>query len=163
MFVRLWFWTEENPKPRVIATGTGKSLASAMVGCFAPVDDRAWKREIRDGKLYLTHGNTGYCGEIVNSDEIVMYNKLVRSMRVVRRAGGWCVTGIPNCDDCGPYRTKQDAEETRRGLQRTYDHIDDHIDDPTFFTSERSQKVRARLPSTPVRVRLTLQPTRQKL
>jgi hypothetical protein len=159
MFIRLWFWTEKNPKPHVIATGTGKTLAGAMAGCFAPVDDRTWKREIRDGKLYLTRGNTGYCGEIVGRDEIVMDNKPVRSMRVVRRAGGWCVTGVPNCDDCGPYRTKEEAEDTRRGLQRTYDHIDDS----SFFTSERPQRVRVQLSTTPVRPRLTLEPTRPRL
>jgi len=54
-------------------------------------------------------------------------------MKSVKREDGWWVTGIPDCDDCGPYKTKDDAEETRRGLQRTFDNWDD----PTFFTSER--------------------------
>ncbi len=65
MFIRLVFWSAERPQPRVIATGTGHSLESAMAGCFAPINDKAWKREYRDGKLFLRRGKSGYCGEIV--------------------------------------------------------------------------------------------------
>jgi hypothetical protein len=46
-------------------------------------------------------------------------------MGVARKQDGWWVVRIPDCCDCGPYKTKQDAEDTRRGLQRTFDNIDD--------------------------------------
>jgi len=161
MFARLLFWTAEKPNPRVIATGTGKTLEGAMAGCFAPIGDKTWKREYKDGKLFLRRGGTGYCGEIVNNEEIDLSVKQPVRSRTVKQSDGWWVTGIPDCDDCGPYKTKDEAEEHRRGLQRTYDNIDD----PTFFTSEKLKKQRARLPSTPPRTRLTLEParTRQKL
>ena len=159
MFIRLLFWTAEKPNPRVIATGTGKTLEGAMAGCFAPIGDKTWKREYRDGKLFLRRGGTGYCGEIVNHDEIdVSVKQPVRSMRTVKKADGWWVTGIPDCYDCGPYKTKDDAEEHRRGLQRTYDNIDD----PTFFTGEKLPKARQRLAAKP-RQRLSLTPARQRL
>lgn len=47
----------------------------------------------------------------------------------------WYVMG-PWDEPCGPYRTKADAEETRRGLERTYRY---HAE-PGFITSERTQK-----------------------
>jgi hypothetical protein len=54
-------------------------------------------------------------------------------MKSEKRVDGWWVTEIPECGDCGPYPTKGDADETKRGLQRTFDNLDD----PTFFTCER--------------------------
>lgn len=43
------------------------------------------------------------------------------SLNLVRRADGWWVVGLPDaaCPDCGPYVTKTEADEARRGLERT--------------------------------------------
>jgi hypothetical protein len=57
-------------------------------------------------------------------------------VKPVKRDDGWWVTEIPDCDDCGPYATKADAEDTRRGLQRTFDNMDDW----SFWTSEPEPK-----------------------
>ena len=54
-------------------------------------------------------------------------------MKSEKREDGWWVTRIPECGDCGPYSTKADADETKQGLQRTFDNIDD----PNFFTSNK--------------------------
>ena len=54
-------------------------------------------------------------------------------MKLVKKADGWWITGVPECDDCGPYVSKADAESDRKGLQRTFDHVDDH----SFFTIEK--------------------------
>jgi hypothetical protein len=57
-------------------------------------------------------------------------------MKSVKREDGWWVTKIPDCDDCGPYNTKADADDTKRGLQRTFDHMDDW----SFWTTEPEPK-----------------------
>ncbi len=57
-------------------------------------------------------------------------------MKTVKRLDGYYITGILECDDCGPYATKADAEDTRRGLQRTFDNMDDW----SFWTSEPEPK-----------------------
>ena len=44
-------------------------------------------------------------------------------MKLVKRADGWWITGIPDCEDCGPYETKKLAESDRRGLERFYKHF----------------------------------------
>lgn len=51
------------------------------------------------------------------------------------RADGWWVVGLPddpNEEGCGPYKTKAEAEEIRRGLERTYKHWEE----PGFVTCE---------------------------
>jgi|WetSurMetagenome_2_1015567.scaffolds.fasta_scaffold103416_3 hypothetical protein len=54
-------------------------------------------------------------------------------MRIVKKPDGWWVVEIhPESGDCGPY-TKDEAEEHRRALQRTLDHLNDR----KFWTSER--------------------------
>jgi hypothetical protein len=57
-------------------------------------------------------------------------------MKSVKRDDGWWVTLIPDCEDCGPYATKVDAEDTKQGLQRTFDHWDDW----SFWTTEPEPK-----------------------
>ena len=38
-----------------------------------------------------------------------------------RGKASWWITGLPDGDaDCGPYRTRAEAEEDRRGLARFY-------------------------------------------
>jgi len=67
-YCRLWFWPNENKKPRVIAHGTGSTLRSAMIACFAPVGDPGWSEELRGSQLYLRRGSAGYCAEECDRD-----------------------------------------------------------------------------------------------
>jgi len=53
-------------------------------------------------------------------------------MKVVKKPDGYWVTGIPDCEPCGPYATKADAEDTQRGLERFYKYKDE----PGFITCE---------------------------
>jgi hypothetical protein len=53
-------------------------------------------------------------------------------MKSIKRDREWWVTEIPDCEDCGPYSTKEDAEDTRRGLERFYKYKDE----PGFITCE---------------------------
>lgn len=49
--------------------------------------------------------------------------------------GCWWVEGLPDDTEnlgCGPYRTRADAEEIRRGLERTYKYWEE----PGFVTSD---------------------------
>lgn len=69
MHIRLWFATQDNPVPRVIAHGTGPSLRAGMVACFAPVSQPGWVYEEREGRAYCRRGNHAvYLGEDVNDD-----------------------------------------------------------------------------------------------
>ena len=43
-------------------------------------------------------------------------------MQSIQKPDGWWITGLPDCEDCGPYPTKERAEDDRRGLERTYRH-----------------------------------------
>ncbi len=54
-------------------------------------------------------------------------------MESVKREDGWWVTDIPECEDCGPYDNKGDAEDTRRGLERFYKHKDE----PGYITTDQ--------------------------
>lgn len=54
-------------------------------------------------------------------------------MRSIEKPDGWWITGVPECEDCGPYATKAIAEEERKGLQRTFDNWDDR----SYFTTEK--------------------------
>ncbi len=53
-------------------------------------------------------------------------------METIYLSGSWWITGVPDCCDVGPYKTKADAEEIRRGLERTYKYMDE----PGFITSD---------------------------
>jgi len=44
-------------------------------------------------------------------------------MHSVKRKDGWWITELPDGQECGPYATKAEAEEDRRGLKRTYDEL----------------------------------------
>jgi hypothetical protein len=54
-------------------------------------------------------------------------------MKLVKREDGWWITEVPDCDDCGPYGTKAEADDDRRGLDRyfKYGHL------RSFVTSEK--------------------------
>ena len=39
-------------------------------------------------------------------------------MNTEHRPDGWWITGLDDCDDCGPYTTHAEAEDDRRGLER---------------------------------------------
>lgn len=55
-------------------------------------------------------------------------------MKLTKREDGWWVTNLPfDGGDCGPYTDKDTADETRQGLQRTYDNLDNR----KFWTTER--------------------------
>jgi hypothetical protein len=57
-----------------------------------------------------------------------------RQVWAAKREDGYYVVEIhEDAGDCGPYDTKAIAEEHRRRLQRTLDHIDDQ----SFFTCEK--------------------------
>jgi len=69
-------------------------------------------------------------------------------MKTMKRKDGWWITGMPECDGCevcencgaqddiGPYETKAEAEEDRKGLART-DRSGRRRD---FWTCERKPK-----------------------
>jgi len=64
MLVRLWFWSRENPVPRIIGTGDGPTLRSGMSACFAPMHDPAWKHDDQGKQYFLRRGDiAGYMGE----------------------------------------------------------------------------------------------------
>jgi hypothetical protein len=75
MDMRLWFWSRENPKPRVVAKESfpaskcdlASFLRRAAAEMFAPVLEPAWKKERKGDQLYITrlvHGvSVGYCCE----------------------------------------------------------------------------------------------------
>ena len=39
-------------------------------------------------------------------------------MTLIHRPDGWWITGLADCDDCGPYTTRAEADDDRRGLER---------------------------------------------
>ena len=53
-------------------------------------------------------------------------------MKVIKKPDGYWVTKIPDCEPCGPYATKADAEDTQRGLERFFKYHDE----PGFITCE---------------------------
>lgn len=69
MFIRLWFWSRDNNRPRIVAHGSGQSLRGAMAGCFAPMWDRSWQQTEVDGDIYLSRRGAGYCGQIVGAED----------------------------------------------------------------------------------------------
>ncbi len=54
-------------------------------------------------------------------------------MKSIKKPDGWWVTDIPECEDCGPYSNKPDAEETRHGLERFYKFKDE----PGYITTDQ--------------------------
>ena len=44
------------------------------------------------------------------------------NLRLTRRQGDWWIVArdLPDWEDCGPYATKKEAEEDRRGLLRFF-------------------------------------------
>lgn len=43
-------------------------------------------------------------------------------MKLERRSDGWWIVRLPPDEDCGPYATKAEAEDGRRGLERFWKH-----------------------------------------
>jgi len=58
-------------------------------------------------------------------------------MRTERKGTAWWITNIPDCDDCGPYDRKDDAEDDRRGLERFYKYHEE----PGFIAGEKCREV----------------------
>ncbi|MFH1738367.1 MAG: hypothetical protein ABIH23_05120, partial [bacterium] len=63
MRCRLWFWSRERPRPRVVDECSGSTLVQAAANGLAPVHELTWSHEVRDGQLYLVRGLAGYCCE----------------------------------------------------------------------------------------------------
>ena len=57
-------------------------------------------------------------------------------MKVIEKHDGYWVTDIPDCEPCGPYTTKADAEDTMRGLERFFKFHDE----PGFITCDDRRK-----------------------
>jgi hypothetical protein len=43
-------------------------------------------------------------------------------MNVAKHRDGWWIENVPDCDDCGPYDTRAEADADRRGLERFAKH-----------------------------------------
>lgn len=56
-------------------------------------------------------------------------------LRLKRMGEMYWIVGDEEDGPYGPYKTKTEANEDRRGLQRTFDHWDD----PSFVTTVRQE------------------------
>jgi protein tyrosine phosphatase (PTP) superfamily phosphohydrolase (DUF442 family) len=66
------------------------------------------------------------------------------NLHLRRRAGVWWICGLPDGEEeQGPYATKGEAEEDRRGLERTYRLLPliDTAAGRRYFTSFKKRKV----------------------
>lgn len=55
----------------------------------------------------------------------------------VKREDGWWIIGAwGGATECGPYKTRAEAEEDRRGLERSFRHRDD----PKFWTTMKGNE-----------------------
>ncbi len=39
-------------------------------------------------------------------------------MNTVRRGRQWWIESVPDCEDCGPYKTRKEADSDKRGMER---------------------------------------------
>ena len=53
-----------------------------------------------------------------------------------RLGRSWWIVGDADWLPCGPYAAKAEADEDRRGLQRTLQHLDDR----EYWTSEKADR-----------------------
>lgn len=44
-------------------------------------------------------------------------------MELEKRKDGWWITNMPDGGECGPYDTKAEAADDKRGLKRTFDEL----------------------------------------
>ena len=51
-------------------------------------------------------------------------------LKLEKRDDGYWITGHPDWEACGPYDTRAEADDDRKGLQRTIDYGDE----PDFWT-----------------------------
>lgn len=65
-------------------------------------------------------------------------------MITVQDSGQWWILGCPDVDQCGPYQTRAEAEDDRRGIARFYRTMDDPTawpePDPQNQTRQRERK-----------------------
>jgi len=54
-------------------------------------------------------------------------------MKTVKQKDGWWIEDVLECDIIGPYNTKKEAEDDRRGLERT----EKNMNKRTFWTCEK--------------------------
>jgi hypothetical protein len=49
----------------------------------------------------------------------------VAQMQVTKKSDGWWIVNVPDTvTECGPYDTRAEAEDDRRGLERTFRMLD---------------------------------------
>ena len=50
-------------------------------------------------------------------------------MDTEKREDGWWITGVPDCEPCGPYKTRAEAMDDLRGLRRffKYGHLRHYV------------------------------------
>jgi hypothetical protein len=58
-------------------------------------------------------------------------------MRTEQRDDGWWITGVPDAPDCGPYETRKEADQNKRGLARFFRRGHD----PEFVLGESEGKL----------------------
>lgn len=73
VYVRVWFWGERNPTPRIVAHGDGPTVEAAARGCFVPLWDRSWATQTdpETGDLYLFRREAGYCVQQTAKDSLI--------------------------------------------------------------------------------------------
>lgn len=54
-------------------------------------------------------------------------------MKLVKKDDGWWIENVPECDSIGPYDTKVEAEDDRKGLERT----EKYMDKRSYWTCEK--------------------------
>ena len=71
MHIRLWFRTKlSGEPPRVLAHGSGLTMKSAMLSCFAPVGNPGWTYREIDGRGHLRRGaEASYMGEDTDQEQ----------------------------------------------------------------------------------------------
>ncbi|MHB8971031.1 MAG: hypothetical protein ACYC3X_22600 [Pirellulaceae bacterium] len=64
------------------------------------------------------------------------------TLRTARQSDGWWILDVPEycvngetCTSCGPYATKADADDDRRGLQRFYRANPEILTEDTTYDS----------------------------
>ena len=58
-------------------------------------------------------------------------------MQTVKRRDGWWIENVPECEDCGPYSTRKQADSDMRGMERFFKFEDKKH----FVTTEKVKRV----------------------
>ena len=65
-------------------------------------------------------------------------------LNLTRKADGWWITGLD--DDCGPYATRADADDDRRGLIRffRFENDPEFVSGPKWLRNRHNTEARPR-------------------